>query len=156
MRFIAILVGVLVGCFPVIGASKGYQEYGDGLTETAEIRIGHLLSNPGDYVDKAVKVVGLVNDVCPMRGCWVEIIEQQTSERIRFKVQDNVVIFPVEAVGQEIIAEGILRRYEMSKDQATRWLAHLAEEKNEVFDPSTVSGPMSFYQIEGLGARIQL
>ncbi len=46
MRFIAILVGVLVGCFPVIGASKGYQEYGDGLTETAEIRIGHLLSNP--------------------------------------------------------------------------------------------------------------
>ena len=54
MRFIAILVGVLVGCFPVIGASKGYQEYGDGLTETAETRarIGHLLSNPGDYVDK--------------------------------------------------------------------------------------------------------
>ncbi len=156
MRFIAILVGVLMGCFPVIGASKGYQEYGDGLTETAEIRIGHLLSNPGDYVDKAVKVVGLVNDVCPMRGCWVEIIEEQTSERIRVKVQDNVVIFPVEAVGQEIIAEGTLRRYEMSKDQATRWLAHLAEEKNEVFDPSTVSGPMSFYQIEGLGARIQL
>ena len=103
-----------------------------------------------------MKVVGLVNDVCPMRGCWVEIIEQQTSERIRVKVQDNVVIFPVEAVGQEIIAEGILRRYEMSKDQATRWLAHLAEEKNEVFEPSTVSGAMSFYQIEGLGARIQL
>ena len=47
MRVIAILVGVIVGCFPVIGASKGYEEYGDGLTETAEIRIGHLLSNPG-------------------------------------------------------------------------------------------------------------
>ena len=156
MRVIAILVGVLVGCFPVIGASKAYQEYGDGLTEIAEIRIGHLLSNPDDYVDKPVKVVGLVNDVCPMRGCWVEIIEEQTSEKIRVKVQDNIVIFPVEAVGQEIIAEGTLRRYEMSKDQATRWLAHLAEEKNEVFYPSTVSGPMSFYQIEGLGARIQL
>ena len=84
----------------------------------------------------------------------VEIIEQQTSERIRVKVQDNVVIFPVEAVGQEIIAEGILRHYEMSKDQATRWLVGRGE--NEVFDPSTVSGPMSFYQIEGLRARIQL
>ena len=66
------------------------------------------------------------------------------------------MIFPAEAIGQEIVAEGILRRYELSKDQATRWLAHLAEEKNEVFDISTVSGPMSFYQIEGLGARIQL
>ena len=156
MRFVWALVVVLVVCTPTIGMAKEYQDFGDGLTEVVEIRIGHLLSNPDEYVDKTVKVMGLVNDVCPMRGCWVEIIEKQTSERIRVKVQDNVVIFPVEAVGQEIVAEGILRHYEMSKDQATRWFAHLAEEKNEVFDPSTVSGPMSFYQIEGLGARIKL
>ena len=96
-----------------------------------------------------MKVVGLVSDVCPMRGCWVEIIEQQTSERIRVKVQDNVVIFPVEAVGQEIIAEGILRRYEMSKDQAARWLAHLAEEKNEVFDPFDCFWPHEFLSDRG-------
>ena len=156
MRFIVLVVSFLAGYFPAFVASEDYQEYGNGLIGTAEIRIGHLLSNPDAYVNKAVRVVGLVNDVCPMRGCWIEIIEKQTSERVRVKVQDNIVIFPVEAVGQEIIAEGTLRRYEMSKDQATRWLAHLAEEKNEVFDPSTVSGPMSFYQIEGLGARIQL
>ena len=156
MRFIWTWFAVLLGSIPAIGISTDYQEFGDGLTDIEEIRIGHLLSNPEEYIDKTVKVVGLVNDVCPMRGCWVEIIEKQTSERIRVKVQDNVVIFPAEAVGQEIIAEGVLRHYEMSKDQATRWLAHLAEEKNEVFDPSTVSGPMSFYQIEGLGARIQL
>ena len=156
MRCIVLVVLFLVGYFPAFVASEDYQEYGDGLIGTAEIRIGHLLSNPGAYVNKAVRVVGLVSDVCPMRGCWIEIIEKQTSERIRVKVRDNVVIFPAEAIGQEILAEGILRRYELSKDQATRWLAHLAEEKNEAFDISTVSGPMSFYQIEGLGARIKL
>ena len=156
MRFIVLVISFLAGYFPAFVASEDYQEYGNGLIGTAEIRIGHLLSNPDAYVNKAVRVVGLVNDVCPMRGCWIEIIEKQTSERVRVKVQDNVVIFPAEAIGQEIVAEGILRRYELSKDQAISWLAHLAEEKNEVFDISTVSGPMSFYQIEGLGARIQL
>lgn len=150
-----IVYAVLV-CWASLSSADGYQFYGFNVSEKSEVRIGQLLKRPDDYVDKLVKVVGLVNDVCPMRGCWVEVIENQGNERIRFKVQDDVVVFPVEAVGQEIIAEGILRRYEMSKDQATRWLAHLAEEKNESFDASTVTGPMDFYQIEGKGAKIAL
>ena len=139
-----------------LSSAGGYQLYGFNVSESSEVRIGQLMKNPHEYVDKLVKVVGLVNDVCPMKGCWIEVIENQGNDRIRFKVQDDVVVFPVEAVGQEIIAEGILRRYEMSKEQATHWLAHLAEEKNEAFDASTVTGPMDFYQIEGKGAKIAL
>jgi hypothetical protein len=139
-----------------LSSADGYQLYGFNVSESSEVRIGQLMKNPHEYVDKLVKVVGLVNDVCPMKGCWIEVIENQGNDRIRFKVQDDVVVFPVEAVGQEIIAEGILRRYEMSKEQATHWLAHLAEEKNEAFDASTVTGPMDFYQIEGKGAKIAL
>ena len=139
-----------------LSSADGYQLYGFNVSESSEVRIGQLMKNPHEYVDKLVKVVGLVNDVCPMKGCWIEVIENQGNDRIRFKVQDDVVVFPVEAVGQEIIAEGILRRYEMSKEQATHWLAHLAKEKNEAFDASTVTGPMDFYQIEGKGAKIAL
>mgnify|MGYP003329133478 CR=1 FL=1 len=39
MRVIAILVGVIVGCFPVIGASKGYEEYGDSTKMVMELLI---------------------------------------------------------------------------------------------------------------------
>ena len=155
-----ILVRTIVSVTLIFWASlclaSDYQLYGLDVSEKSEVRIGELLKHPDDYVDKLIKVVGLVNDVCPMKGCWVEVIENQGSERIRFKVQDDVVIFPAEVVGQEIIAEGVLRRYEMSKEQATRWLAHLAEEKNEEFDASTVNGPMDFYQIEGRGAKVAL
>ena len=42
----------------------------------------------------------------------------------------------------------------MSKDQAIGWLRHLADEKDEPFDESTVTGPMTFFQIEGLGAEL--
>ena len=72
MRFIWTWFAVLLVSIPAIGISTDYQEFGDGLTDIEEIRIGHLLSNPEEYIDKTVKVVGLVNDVCPMRGCWVE------------------------------------------------------------------------------------
>ena len=149
-------VSVILVCLASLGLATDYQLYGSSVSKKSEVRIGQLLKEPAQYVDKLVKVVGLVNDVCPMKGCWVEVIENQGSERIRFKVQDDVVIFPVEAVGQEIIAEGILRRYELSQEQATRWLAHLAEEKGDEFDPSTVTGPLDFYQIEGRGAKVAL
>ena len=149
-------VSVILVSLASHGLATDYQLYGSSVSKKSEVRIGQLLKEPAQYVDKLVKVVGLVNDVCPMKGCWVEVIENQGSERIRFKVQDDVVIFPVEAVGQEIIAEGILRRYELSQEQATRWLAHLAEEKGDEFDPSTVTGPLDFYQIEGRGAKVAL
>ena len=146
-------VSVSLVCLASHGLATDYQLYGSSVSKKSEVRIGQLLKEPAQYVDKLVKVVGLVNDVCPMKGCWGEVIENQGSEHIRFKVQDHVVIFPVEAVGQEIIAEGILRRYELSQEQATRWLAHLAEEKGDEFDSSTVTGPLDFYQIEGRGAK---
>jgi hypothetical protein len=31
---------------------------------------------------------------------------------------------------------------------------HIAEEKGEEFDPSTITGPMTIYQIKGVGAEI--
>ena len=156
MRLVITIMCSISVCWSSFSSADGYQLYGSSVSEKSEVRIGELLKHPDEYVDQLVKVIGLVNDVCPVKGCWLEVVENQGNERIRFKVQDDVIIFPVEAVGQEIVAEGVLRRYEMSKEQATRWLAHLAEEKNEEFDASTVKGPMDFYQIEGRGAKVAL
>ena len=156
MKIIAL--AFLIGCLAqaVSGHCSDYQSYGQGLTGVTPLRISELMGEPDAYVDKRVKVVGLVSDVCPIRGCWVEILENQGVDRIRLKVQDDVIIFPVEAIGSEIIAEGILRRYELTLEESVRWLAHLAEEKGERFDESSAKGPISFYQIEGLGAKIAL
>ena len=89
-----------------------------------------------------------------MKGCWIDILDSQSKETVRFKVEDDVIVFPAEAKGSQVVAEGILRKHEMSKEQAINWLRHLAEEKGESFDDSSVTGPMDFYQIEGLGAEV--
>lgn len=128
--------------------------YGEGLSATKAVRIADLLDHPERYLDERVKVEGLVEDVCPMKGCWIEILEKQSKQTIRFKVEDDVIVFPVEAKGSAVVAEGILRKQEMSKEEAIDWLRHLAEEKGESFDESTVKGPMDFYQLEGIGAEL--
>ncbi len=131
------------------------DQYGEPVSDATTIRISDLLADPERYIDQKVKVEGLVEDICPMKGCWIDILDRQSKETVRFKVEDDVIVFPAEAKGSQVVAEGIMRKHEMSKEQAINWLRHLAEEKGETFDDSTVTGPMDFYQIEGLGAQVQ-
>lgn len=130
------------------------QTFGELEGDVEDVRIGKLLNNPDAYVDKKIRIAGLVDDVCPRKGCWVDIIDAQSSDTIRFKVQDDVIVFPVAAKGEEIVAEGIFRRHEFTREQATKRLKHLAEEKGEAFDEASVTGPMVFYQVEGIGAAV--
>ena len=151
MRCIFLALALFAFC----GASAATNtQYGEPLSPAQTVRIGDLVSDPERYVDRRVKVEGLVQDVCPAKGCWVDIIAAQSTETVRFKVQDDVIVFPATARGKEIVAEGILRKHELNHRAAVRWMRHLAEEKGEAFDPASVTGPMEFYQIEGLGAQV--
>lgn len=144
----------LVVALAVPSAGLSAERYGDELSPATALRVAELLDEPEKYLDQRVKVVGLVQDVCPMKGCWLEVLDQQSAQTVRFKVEDDVIVFPVEAKGQEVVAEGILRARRLDEAAARRWYAHLAEERGEPFDPNTVTGPMTLYEIEGIGAEI--
>ncbi len=128
--------------------------YGQSLTDINVIRIAQLTASPEKYLNTRVKIAGVVDDVCPMKGCWVEVLEAQSQSKMRVKVRDGEVVFPVQAKGQHIVAEGILRKIELSKRKAVAYLKHEAEEKGQAFDAATVTGPMVIYQLEGLAAVI--
>jgi hypothetical protein len=152
-----LLPALLLAALPASAAPSGNSStFGEPLSDAAVVRIADILQHPERYLDQKIKVAGLVDDVCPMKGCWIDILESQSSATLRFKVEDDVIVFPVEARGAEVVAEGVLRKREMSRDEAVSWLRHLAEEKGETFDESTVTGPMDFFQIEGIGAHIEL
>ncbi len=145
---------IVAALFAASPALSDIQTYGDFGGDMESVRIGKVLNDPERFVDKAIRIEGLVDDVCPKKGCWVEILDAQSRETLRFKVQDDVIVFPVEAKGSRIVAEGILRKHELSHEQAVARMRHLAEEKGEAFDVSTVTGPMVVYQVEGIGAAI--
>ena len=148
-----LMVLTMVSLAFVMSASAK-TSYGKELSEARVVRISELTDSPEKYVGEKVRIAGLVDDVCPMRGCWIDILESEGSETIRFKVADGVIVFPVESKGSEVVAEGVLRKHEMSKRRAISWMRHLADEKGEPFDEASVTGPMVFYQIEGHGAEL--
>ena len=105
------------------------------------------------YLGKPVRVEGTITEVCAMKGCWMELAEGEA--KIRVKVEDDVIAFPISSRGKIGIAEGVLEAIPMTREKYVEWQQHLAEERGQTFDAATVGdGPYQVLQVRGTGAKI--
>jgi hypothetical protein len=145
------MIAALAAAVPVVCGG----EYGSGVKVAEATPIGRILADPDAYVGKTIRIEGKVLDVCPMKGCWMELAGESGKESLRVKVDDGVIEFPVTAKGKLAVAEGTIEAIPMTRDSYVAWLEHLAEERGETFDPSAVGdGPFRILQLKGTGARI--
>jgi hypothetical protein len=137
---------------PVAAGTEG-KSFGKGLAGAQEVKVVELVANPEKYVGKTVRVEGVVVDVCEKRGCWMDIADGAKAAKVRIKVDDGVMVFPVEAKGSHAIAEGVFTKIEMTPDEAKAYAKHLAEEKGQALEAN--AAPTVLYQIKGTGAVIK-
>ena len=131
------------------------EKYGKDLTLKEPVKISTVMENIPQYVGKTVLVEGQIVDVCSKRGCWMELASDQEFQKIKIKVEDGEIIFPVTAKGKTATVEGIVESIELSQENALKYYQHQSEEKGTTFDPATVTGPVTIYQIKGVGAVIR-
>jgi hypothetical protein len=131
------------------------KKYGKNITLKEKVKISQILENPEKYTGKKVLIEGIVTDVCPKRGCWLEIASDKEFEKIKVKVTDGEIIFPMEERGKTALVEGEVYEIKMTHEEAIARAEHEAEEKGIKFDPATVTGPATIYQIKGFGAVIK-
>ena len=140
---------------PAVAAAEA-TVYGDGVDIAQATSIGEILADPGAYLGKTVLIEGGVLDVCPKKGCWIEIGEAE--DHIQLIVDDDVIVFPVDAKGRFAAAQGKVEAIELTREKYLGWLAHRAEVKGEAFDPESVDLgdlPFRIIRIRGSGARIE-
>ena len=131
------------------------ENYGSGVKVAEATPISKILADPDAYVGKTVRIEGKVLDVCPMKGCWMELAGEDGKQSLKVKVDDGVIVFPVTSKGKLAVAEGTVEAIPMTKEQYVRWLEHLAEERGEKFDAASVGeGPFRILQLKGTGATI--
>jgi hypothetical protein len=131
------------------------KTFGDGISQEKATPVSELLENGDAYLGQRVQVRGMIVDVCESRGCWVYVAGDKAFEKIRVKVKDGEIVFPLEARGLEAVVEGVLEKFDLSRKEVIERKRHHAEERGEEFDPTTVTSGETFYQIRGLGAQIE-
>lgn len=129
------------------------EQLGKEIELTEATPISEILAAPQDFVGKIVLVEGEVDEVCKMAGCWMNL-KSDKEGTIRIKVKDGDIVFPVEATGKMARAEGTVYEIELTQEEAVDYYEHVAEEQGKEFDPASVTGPITLYQIKGLGAQI--
>lgn len=149
--FLAAVALLLVSCE---SAQFEGTHYGEAVTLTKTTQISEILDNPSDFLGERVLVEGTVVGVCENMGCWMDIASDREFEKIQIKVDDGVIIFPLSARGHEARVEGIVEELQLTEEEALEQARHMAEERNEEFDPSTITGPQTIYRIRGIGAII--
>ncbi|HQU72561.1 MAG TPA: DUF4920 domain-containing protein [Calditrichia bacterium] len=128
--------------------------YGEALNmETPEVTLAVLMEDPGAYVGQKVRVSGTVQEVCQERGCWIELGDE--NQKVRYKVKDGEIVFPLSAKGHMATVEGVVKRIDLNEKQARNYLEHMAEEQGQAFDSTAHSGPMTIWQVAGGAAEIK-
>ena len=146
---------LLLGLLVPFNSLAAELKFGEPLTLEVVTPVSEINKHPEKYLDKRVLIEGLVIDVCAARGCWLDIASDLPFEKIKVKVVDGEIVFPMEAKGRLARVEGIAEEMKLTQEQAIRMGKHHAEEQGKTFDPSTITGPVNFYRLRGLGAVIQ-
>lgn len=126
---------------------------GQPFTAKEPVALATLLATPGDYVGKTVQVKGKIVEVCQMMGCWLDLTNED-GQKIRIKVEDGEIEFPKDASGKTVVAEGKFNKLELTREQAIARAEEEAKDKGRKFDPASVKGGVTIYQIQGTGAVI--
>ena len=126
---------------------------GSGVGKGEVVTIKELVAHPDAWVGKTVRVEGTIDEVCPKMGCWMRLVDGP--DGVRIKVKDGEIVFPKDGKGKRAAAEGVFSKVELTEEQAVARAQHEAEELGKKFDPATIKGPQTIYQIAGTGAVIR-
>lgn len=146
----------ILACFLLtVNAVAKELHLGEPLTLDTVTKVSEINNDPNKYLGKRVQIEGLIIDVCAARGCWMDVASDVPFEKIQVKVVDGVIVFPLEAKGQVATVEGIVEELSLTREQALYMAKHRAEEQGGDFDPASITGPVSYYRLRGLGAVVR-
>ena len=95
-----------------------YINYGEDINS----QISYFESIENDF--EITNITGQIIDVCPKKGCWMNVLVDTDTVFVKFK--DYGFFVPMEASGDTAIIEGLAKVETLSVE----WLKHLKEDAN--------------------------
>jgi hypothetical protein len=171
-RFIA--AAAVLAMVATVGLSAAVKKYGKPLSVKETTKISDIYAKPDAFHGKRVKVQGPIVDVCAEKGCWIAVGSDKEFQSLRFKVDDGVIVFPMDAKGLTATVEGVVSVTVLSVKEQMEAAASghegmamgmaggehkemadkMAKEKKAPIDPKTITGPKTVIMLKGEAAEV--
>jgi hypothetical protein len=142
----------LLAFLSIISFAEEAKKYGAEITLEAKTSISDILADAESFVGKKVLVEGTVVGVCAKRGCWMDISGDKDFEKIKIKVNDGEIVFPMEAKGKKALVEGEVYSIVTEGEGCGGDCAEEGEKEHKCEHEKTTK---KVYMIKGLGAVIK-
>lgn len=97
-----------------------------------------------------VIVEGVIEDVCSVKGCWMNLREGDRTARVKFK--DYAFFVPRNAAGRRVVVKGVGAMTLLD----VAWAQHLAEEAGKSrAEIEAITEPVRLYEIEATAVYIR-
>jgi hypothetical protein len=141
---------------PAASPAPTGQSFGAGVTLADTVSIDAILADPTAFKGKTVRVEGMVLDVCPKRGCWMELAGKEPGHKLKFKVTDGEMVFPMDAKGKVAVAQGQVSVRELTLEQTKERAEYEAKEYGKPYDAASITKPEVYVQLDGTGAVFKI
>ena len=128
-----------------VETTETHETFGARMPEAGQaMALAELLADGENYLDRAVKVITRVAQVCQKKGCFFIAEDGAHTARVSFKNYGFFV--PSDISGRTVTLAGELKRKDLSADQA--------EHFNEDMQAESVMKPGPQYEIVATSVRV--
>ncbi len=110
-----------------------YNSFGEKISPDAPVTYNALLASLQGKDSVEAKVMGEINEVCQMKGCWMNISQDgNPEESIMVKFKDYGFFVPKDASGKKVILEGIAYRTITPVEELRHYAEDAGKSKEEI------------------------
>lgn len=117
IRRTAVIATVFFAGIQCAAAADGVVRRGAEIGDSPTVDLKGALAAPEEYVGRSVIVEGKVDKVCPVKGCWLELMPADEARGVRVKFKDYGFFVPKDSMGWMARLEGKFIREKLSKRQ---------------------------------------
>ncbi len=131
----------------------GAEVYGASLTDAPIKKVSEVLSMlETNEVVEPVTVEATVESVCQAKGCWMNLYEDGSEDKMFFvKFKDYGFFMPMDIAGRKVVVQGKAYKELTSVDE----LRHYAEDEGKTEEEvAAITEPVEEYKFMATGVRL--
>jgi hypothetical protein len=127
------LLTLLLFSGSLLFAQEENRQFGDPVAEEGAVSYEEMLLQIQGKDSLAVKVVGKVDAVCQMKGCWMNITAEESGKpEMVVKFKDYGFFVPKDIAGRHVVVEGYAFREETSVEELRHFAEDAGKSKEEI------------------------
>ena len=113
--------------------NDSYSSFGEKITAESAVSLAELEKGLTNSDSVATKVTGQIKDICQVKGCWMNVSDEDAAGNglfVRFK--DYGFFVPKDAGGKEVIMEGVAYRELTSVEELQHYAKDAGQSEEEI------------------------